>query len=395
MRILVKHSELGVLRGGGENFTRNLFTAFAERGHNVKAAFLADHKTRYPIPLPSNIEPIPISGLWSRNFGQGFLSFIRRFIPCEEKPRARWNHVQEALSWRAIRLHDRRFARRVERDFCRIWNQFDVIYVHANPLLASKIARHRPTILRLPGPTTADLAPALRAVHAVCANGDALIRIRRFLGDHAIELPIGVDRHRFSSEGYSIRSDLGWTDQDRVFGYVGRLTHLKGVDLLATAFHEMSCVAPNAKLLVIGRGTEERYMRSVLSKELAGGSVHIEPDVDHEKLAAWYRAMNLLVMPSRYENFSNAMLEAMSCGIPILASNIGGNTILSATGAGWLFEPASMSSLSLQMRRLLEIASEMKTRGKLGSIYVRDCLTWAASAKRLEEIIAFRLGVKA
>jgi hypothetical protein len=42
MKILVLHSELGVLRGGGENFTRNVFVAFAERGHDVSAAFIAD-----------------------------------------------------------------------------------------------------------------------------------------------------------------------------------------------------------------------------------------------------------------------------------------------------------------------------------------------------------------
>ena len=39
MNILVLHSELGVLRGGGENFTRNLFAAFHKRGHDVRAAF--------------------------------------------------------------------------------------------------------------------------------------------------------------------------------------------------------------------------------------------------------------------------------------------------------------------------------------------------------------------
>ncbi len=42
MRVLVLHSELGVLRGGGENFTRNLFAAFGERGHHVSACFVAD-----------------------------------------------------------------------------------------------------------------------------------------------------------------------------------------------------------------------------------------------------------------------------------------------------------------------------------------------------------------
>jgi len=119
MKVLVVHSELGVLRGGGENFTRNLFSAFADRGHNVQAAFLADHKSRYPIPLPSNIAPIPIPGWWSRNAGQDFFSFIRGHLPRKDHFRTAWDRLQEAVSWRILRWHERRFQRRVERDFAR------------------------------------------------------------------------------------------------------------------------------------------------------------------------------------------------------------------------------------------------------------------------------------
>ena len=52
MKILVLHAELGILRGGGENFTRNLFVEFSKRGHEVCAVFGADLKGSYPIPLP-------------------------------------------------------------------------------------------------------------------------------------------------------------------------------------------------------------------------------------------------------------------------------------------------------------------------------------------------------
>ena len=393
MKVLVVHSELGVLRGGGENFTRNLFSAFADRGHNVQAAFLADHKSRYPIPLPSNIAPIPIPGWWSRNAGQDFFSFIRGHLPRKDHFRTAWDRLQEAVSWRILRWHERRFQRRVERDFARIWDEFDAIYVHHSAVLASKIARRRPTILRLPGPPGAHLAPVLRAVHAVCANGDALNHIRRFLGDHAVELPIGIDTNRFSPAGSTIRSDLGWNEGDRVVGYVGRLTHLKGVDLLASAFHEISRALSDVKLLIVGRGPEENFIRSVLVEEIGHGRAHIEPDVDHERLSDWYRAMDLLVMPSRYENFSNTILEAMACGIPLLASDVGGNKPLAETGGGWLFEAASMSSLVLSLNRILGTKAEMKARGEVGCRYIRGRYSWASSAKRLEEIMISRLGV--
>ena len=62
MNVLVLHSELGVLQGGGETFSKNLFTAFAERGHQIEAAFVADSAGKYPMALPRCIKPIPIPG---------------------------------------------------------------------------------------------------------------------------------------------------------------------------------------------------------------------------------------------------------------------------------------------------------------------------------------------
>ena len=152
MKVLILQSELGVLRGGGENFTRNLFAAFAERGHRVMAAFVADHRQRYPLPLPASIEPIPLPGWWSSTLGQGLLSSISGYLPWDSRARKHWDRVQEALSWRTFAWHSRRFQRAVERTFASRWEVFDAIYVHSDTLLASKVAQFRPTILRLPGP---------------------------------------------------------------------------------------------------------------------------------------------------------------------------------------------------------------------------------------------------
>src|SRR5262245_21007953 len=161
MRVLVLHSELGVLRGGGENFTKNLFTVCAERGHRVAAAFVADYRGHYPIPLPSSIEPIPILGWWSRNFGQATLSAVGRYFSGESEFRNKWDYFQEAISWRTVRWHNRRFRQCVERVFSNGWSDFDAVYVHGDTLLASNVARYRPTVLRLPGPVTPELAPEL------------------------------------------------------------------------------------------------------------------------------------------------------------------------------------------------------------------------------------------
>jgi glycosyltransferase involved in cell wall biosynthesis len=386
MRVLILHSELGVLRGGGENFTRNLFTIFSQRGHRVAAAFAADRNGRYPIALPAGIEPIPIAGWWSSHLGQAILSRIGRHIPATNGYRKTWDHVQEALSWRVFRWHKLRFQNRAGSRFFDKWNDYDAVYVHGDSLLASVAARHRPTVLRLPGPVTAELGPTLRTVHAVCANGDALQRVRAFLGDHATELPVGVDVELFRPGPSSLRSALGWTDRQRVLGYVGRLTHLKGVDLLAAAFRDISRADTDARLLIVGSGAEEKSLRSTLAQEISRGIVHLVPDVNHDKLADCYGALDLLVMPSRYENFSNALLEGAACGIPFLASDVGGNRMLGATGSGWLYESESVSALVQCAGQVLKDKTELMKRGKIGCDYARTHHSWTAAADRLEEI---------
>jgi glycosyltransferase involved in cell wall biosynthesis len=394
MNVLVLHSELGVLRGGGENFTRNLFTAFSERGHKVAAAFVADQRGRYPISLPSTIKPIPIRGWWSRNLGQATLLRMAKYISLESgRPRATWDRIQDGFSWRMVSWHNRRFARRIEHEFASQWNHYDVLYVHGDVILASKVARHRPTVLRLPGPVSAEFSPLLRKVPLVCANGDALKQISGFLRDNLMELSPGLDGQLFTPGPTQIRHKLGWTNQNWIVGYVGRLTQVKGVDLLAAAFQELSRAVGHARLIIVGQGEAEATIRSVLAKEVEQGMVHIEPGVDHKQLPQWYRAMDLLVMPSRYENFSNTILEAMACGVPTLASDIGGNSIL-PSGAGFLFQANSVVALIDSLRRAAMQNGRMNTHAMAASRFVRERYSWAASAERLESIMTVHLGAK-
>ncbi len=393
MKILVVQSELGVLRGGGENFTRNLFSAFAQRGHHVTATFIADSKGKYPIPLPLGITPIPLAGYWSRKLGQDVLSSIRGWIPEAVPIKDTWDRCQEALCWRTVRWHDRRFASRVDLEFQGRWHDFDAIYVHGNSVLAESIARIRPTVLRLPGPVSVELAPTLRRIHAVCANGDALRHIRTFLGDHATELPIGLDTNLFQPGPSQVRQHLGWSDTEWVIGYVGRLAYIKGVDLLADAFKQLRVSIPNARLLMIGAGEEQGKLREALKEELARGFARIEADVPHERLGDWYRAMDVFVMPSRYENYSNAVLEALACGVPFLGSNVGGNPRLVESRGGSLFAAGSAEALCQALRSMGDAfrRGEEQETVRLGKPH--QVMGWDASAAQLETIIQKNLSI--
>ena len=394
MKVLVLQSELGVLRGGGETFTRNLFTAFVKRGHHVAAAFVADRRSRYPIPLPSCMVAIPIPGLWSRKLGQAALSSVGRYLSYGTRFRSEWDRVQEAICWRTIRWHNGRFQGRIEQRFANHWSEYDAVYVNGNVELGGKAAVHRPTVLMLPGPVSADRVPTLRAVHAVCSHDDGFARLRDHLGNEALEIPLGINSQLFNCEGGSMRAALDWTPGNLVLGYVGRLTHLKGVDILAEAFRDLSRTTNDFRLLIVGEGEFESKIRFILADQIARRIVHIEPGVSQEQLPGWYRAMDLLVMPSRYETLSNAVLEALACRVPFLASDVGGNRKLAKTGYGWLFESESVSSLTDFVRRIITNRAEIRARGVAGSRYIRENYSWDRSAERLESILISRLGVQ-
>lgn len=132
-------------------------------------------------------------------------------------------------------------------------------------------------------------------------------------------------------------------------------------------------------------------MRVVLAQECRRGIVHMAGDVSHDQLSSWYRAMDVLVIPSRYENFANVAIEALACGVPVLASDIGGNRMLRELGAAWLFEPNSVTALSACLRSVIDNRAELKSHGEAGSRSVQHRYSWAASAERLESIIASHL----
>lgn len=387
MNVLVLQAELGELRGGGENFTRSVFDAFVSRGHTATAAFAARWNGRCAVPPPPRIQPLPVRGWWPMSPGQRVLSAIGTHLTENGRLKKNWERIQEGLNWRTFRWYRRRFHRRVMKDFGPRWKEFDAVYVHGNALLAADVAEFRPTVLRLPGPVGPELKPVLQRIPAVCANGDALKRVRSFLGNHIRELPVGLDDNLFSPGPSALRRRMGWSDGDYVIGYVGRLVHQKGVHTLAAAFLE-AARAVEARLLLVGTGDEEGNLRRVLRTHIAAGTAHIEPGVDHAELPEWYRAMDIFVMPSIYENFSNSLLEAMACGIPFVGSDVGGNQTLAQAAAGLLFEPRSSSRLA---ERLLEAAGTreaLRDRGRCARAYVSGRYSWSITAELLERIFA-------
>ena len=117
----------------------------------------------------------------------------------------------------------------------------------------------------------------------------------------------------------SIRFKYG-LEQSRVILFVGRFSLGKGAAVALEAMEYLTKRIPGSKLVVAGRREWES-----IPADLAG-HVEFAGQVDQSTLAGFYKIADVLVLPSRWpEPFSRVMLEAMSFGVPIIATNTGGN----------------------------------------------------------------------
>ncbi|HEX3876693.1 MAG TPA: glycosyltransferase family 4 protein [Bryobacteraceae bacterium] len=168
-------------------------------------------------------------------------------------------------------------------------------------------------------------------------------------------------------------------DAELVIGSLCALRPEKGLELLLEAFAQAQI--PQATLLMVGSGPSEALLKERAAALGLGDRCRFVPMVTNA--AEWYRSIDIYVLPSRSEASSNSLLEAMSCGCCVIASNTGGNPELVEGGvSGLLFTSGDSNSLR---EKLLTAASDRGLRGRLAqaaSEKIRREFSVAASAER-------------
>lgn len=157
----------------------------------------------------------------------------------------------------------------------------------------------------------------------------------------------GVDSERFHpfDEGVDVAVALPWpsTPERMVIGTVGRMEAVKDQANLARAFVELIRRAPelraHARLVLVGDGSHADEVRSVLAE--AGIADLAWLPGNRNDVADLMRAMDVFVLPSRAEGISNTILEAMSTGLPVVATRVGGNPELVIANETGMLVPAS------------------------------------------------------
>jgi glycosyltransferase involved in cell wall biosynthesis len=140
-----------------------------------------------------------------------------------------------------------------------------------------------------------------------------------------------------------------------VIGTVANLRQEKGIDLLLKSFSLLRQAAVEAKLLIVGDGPEMEPLRAMARQlGIANDTLFLigKPDISEEM-----RGIDIFVLPSYSEAFSNALLEAMASGCAVIGSNVGGTPELIEDGEnGFLFQSGSVEDLAAKLRIMVENA---------------------------------------
>ena len=190
---------------------------------------------------------------------------------------------------------------------------------------------------------------------------------------------------------------MGLKPEDRMVLFVGRIEPLKGVDTLIQA---MSCLDLNGlhrpvHLAIIGgepdaipedMSEEMTRLQSLCDELCMGGMVIFLGKRGQDTLPYYYSAAEVLVMPSLYESFGMVALEAMACGTPVIASEVGGLGYLVQDGVtGYTVPDSDPKALCDKLSLLLGDAHLRETMGLSASQYALD-YAWEKIAAQMIDV---------
>ncbi|MBE7435209.1 MAG: glycosyltransferase [Anaerolineales bacterium] len=244
------------------------------------------------------------------------------------------------------------------------------------------------------------LRRANRVIVATLAELTQLRFLYRADSNKMTIIPPGVDTGHF----YPIPPDeakqfIGLRPENRMILFVGRIEPLKGVDTLIQAVASLDKSLSGRRhpvhLAIIGGDpdvnpdemSEEMARLQKLSDELClGGMVVFLGKRAQDTLSYYYSAAEVLVMPSLYESFGMVALEAMACGTPVIASEVGGLGYLVKDGVtGYTVPDSDPEALRMRLSGLLGDNRLRNTMGENAADYAKE-YDWSKIASSIVKV---------
>ncbi len=251
-----------------------------------------------------------------------------------------------------------------------------------------------------------DLEPAWREMaeaeiigcaDAICVScSEEERQFRRLYGDPRgrIEVVAPAVEHAFFAPGdrSGARQALQLPAESPVILFVGRIQPLKGPDVAVRALARLG--RPDALLLLVGGASgaqgdaEVTRLHRLIDQLGVRDQVRFVPPQPHHILSTYYRAADAVVVPSRSESFGLVALEASACGVPVVASAVGGLlTLVDHGDSGFLVPGRDPEVFAEHLRTLLDDPALAATMGRRAALRSRQ-YTWGLAAARLRRLYA-------
>lgn len=200
-------------------------------------------------------------------------------------------------------------------------------------------------------------------------------------------IPNGIDCDFFSPKNEASSTPLVL--------YVGVIIRRKGLESLVRAIALVAKNIPRIRLVLIGNGHFAENLRH-LSRELGiGASVKALSGIDDGVLLSYYRKANVFVMPTYVDAFPTAVLEAMSCGKPVISTlNSSPEEVLINTGAGLLVHPGNYHELAEAITQVLSNPELGDRMGEKGRVVVKSKYSINLAGDQLERMLGQVLSTK-
>lgn len=214
-------------------------------------------------------------------------------------------------------------------------------------------------------------------------------------GAHYLDHPAEVIHHGIDISGFApprdrtaLRARLGLPDGVLV-GCYGRIRARKGTGDFIEAMAALLPSRPDVTALVMGRATAQHRdyltgLRQQVDEAGLADRIRFLPEVPVDQMADWYGALDLYVAPQRWEGFGLTPLEAMACGIPVVATRVGAFEELVADGrTGTLIAPEDGPAMQTAIARWLDAPEAMAEASRASRAHVEAHHTIEVEARAL------------
>lgn len=198
----------------------------------------------------------------------------------------------------------------------------------------------------------------------------------------------GVPTELYSPDIPSALPNYGIAQKDNVILFVGRLVENKGIAYLIESFKLVKETVDNAKLVVVGTGILEQNLKQRVRELDVEGDVVFLGRVPQQSMPQIYSGASVFVLPTIYkEPFGIAAVEALSSGVPVIASNVDGLRVIVKDGeVGYLVQPKDIAGIASNIIKVLtdeDLRAKLSRNARQRAVEGFD---WAANAKRISEI---------